>query len=66
MAESKSKRMVIHITPTMHERVKQAAAQNNMSMSEFIRMSVDERLDVVSAYLGVTTVLRESEKTREY
>ncbi|MEC8306253.1 MAG: hypothetical protein VXZ72_00125 [Chlamydiota bacterium] len=51
MPETKSKKMIIHITPTLHTRIKEAAKVADMSMSEFIRSSVAQRLDLNSILL---------------
>jgi predicted HicB family RNase H-like nuclease len=51
MAEAKSKKMIIHITPTLHARIKDAAKSADVSMSEFIRSSVTQRLDLTSVLL---------------
>ena len=51
MPEAKSKKMIIHITPTLHSRIKEAAKAADMSMSEFIRSSVTQRLDLTSILL---------------
>ena len=51
MPETKSKKMIIHITPSLHKRVREAAKGADMSMSEFIRSSVIQRLDLTSVLL---------------
>lgn len=50
MPETKSKKMIIHITPSLHERIKHAAKEADTSMSEFIRSSVVQRLDLSSLF----------------
>lgn len=61
MPEAKSRKMIIHITPTLHARIKDAAKEADVSMSEFIRNSVTQRLDLTSV------LLPESKgETREY
>ena len=50
MPEAKSKKMIIHITPSLHERIKQAAKEADTSMSEFIRSSVVQRLDLATLF----------------
>lgn len=61
MPEAKSKKMIIHITPTMHTRIKHAAKEADVSMSEFIRSSVAQRLDLTSVLLP-----KPEGETREY
>ena len=51
MPETKSKKMIIHITPSLHKRIKEAAESEDTSMSEFIRSSVIQRLDITSLLL---------------
>lgn len=62
MPETKSKKMIIHITPSLHRRIKEAAKSEDTSMSEFIRNSVIQRLDITSLLLHKP--IKESE--REY
>jgi|11_taG_2_1085331.scaffolds.fasta_scaffold100655_2 predicted HicB family RNase H-like nuclease len=52
MPEAKSKKMIIHITPTLHSRIKEAAAAADTSMAEFVRNSVAQRLDLTSILLA--------------
>ena len=52
MPEAKSKKMIIHVTPTLHARIKEAAATADTSMAEFIRSSVAQRLDLKAVLLS--------------
>ena len=66
MPEALSKKMIVHITPKMHERVKRAAQLEDVSMAEFIRTSVAQRLDVKSASVTAGIIKEVKEISREY
>lgn len=66
MAESMSKKMIIHITPSLHERIKKASEADDVSMSEFIRTSVEQRLDIKAASISVNLIDEVKESNREY
>ena len=66
MAESMSKKMIIHITTSLHERIKKASKADDVSMSEFIRTSVEQRLDVKAASISANLINEVKESNREY
>ena len=66
MPESMSRKMIIHITPSLHERIKKAAELDEVSMSEFIRTSVEQRLDVKAASITSNLINEIRESEREY
>lgn len=65
MSERMSKKMIIHISPSLHKRIKHASHEEGVSMSEFIRASVSQRLDLKTARLGVLES-KDERKAREY
>lgn len=65
MTEALSKKMIIHVSPSLHERLKRAAAASDISMSEYVRTSVSQRIETESAQIAVTLPNSES-KNREY
>lgn len=65
MTEALSKKMIIHVSPSLHERLKRAATASGTSMSEYVRTSVSQRIETESAQIAVTLPNPES-KDREY
>lgn len=43
MSETKSKKLIIHLTPTMHAAIKTRAAQRRVSMAEYVRATLIAR-----------------------
>ena len=61
--EPKSKKMIIHVTPSMHADLKAAASKANVSMSEYVRSSIQQRMDLAAV---LTAQLKKTGASREY
>jgi len=46
MSETKTKKMIISTTPAMHARIQASAEREKVSMAEYVREAVQQRLDL--------------------
>jgi hypothetical protein len=68
MSETKSKKLIIHLTPSMHGAIKARAADSKVSMAEYVRATLiarqeDETLPPVRAEVLAGVI---ADSPREY
>jgi predicted DNA-binding protein len=44
--ERKNKKLIIHLTPSMHQHVKDSAKRQGVSMAEYVRLAVERARDL--------------------
>jgi hypothetical protein len=67
MLDVKSKKLILHVTPSMHDAVKQAAEREGVSMAEYIRGALQQRIETACAVeLVKESLLASMETRREY